>query len=816
MPIQGGIGIGDAVLSVLIDLTELDTLEARLATRLPTAMRPATDGISKLGAAFETAEASANQAAEGATKAATQITAAGKAGATAGANIAAGGKQAAAAFIPAAASVDQVTVRTKELEAETVRLREQVAAVGTQFTKTGETAAFSMREAKGEIALLGEATGVTLPRHVRSFVAELPGVGVALEAAFSATAIFFIADALIKAGEKLGEWTADTFIFTEAMKKANEELKTQNDEILALVKSTKQLRDERELAAAKNPVERDSILLRQQARDVGTVEDAQKKLNDSLERAAKLRAAINALPVDAEWAATQERFQKSLDEVNARIPLEKANLDNLTQSHAKLVEELGRDESDKAVQAASQLAKQQLDAQIAGINLFKAQQELAFASGEISAGQWSAAQIQAADKARSAQEDYGNTIITIATRFKDNAGAQAAAQEAATNKTNLTKQAVDALAKSLEELRAQEDKFDELTKKLATPENVDVAPDASAFNPWQKALDNITAAYQTLGIDGVIPLTAALADQKAALDAIAQGFSIGAASQDDYNRAQIKVLTTEIALGKALGNDVTNLVKMRQELVRQLPDQKKYGQTAEQVARQIGSAITATAFAYGQSGITIVQVLRQIAAATIQAIASIAEKKGVEQLALAFGSWPDAAAMAAHFGAAALWFSLAGAISAVGGATAGSGQSSSSGESGAGQGVGAISTSPVGTIDATPVGVTNTQRLGISQVQPLLTRGTAVVGGNSIQASNSLAAQQSRTSASVDALSSQVSGVSDRLDQQPTVHNHITVQVDGMISSDNLKKVVKDISRQVNRGAVPLKASSSFRVTKRG
>jgi hypothetical protein len=60
----------------------------------------------------------------------------------------------------------------------------------------------STREAKGEIGLLGEAFGIHLPRHVRTFIAELPGVGKALSAAFAVTAVGFIIEGLSQAASK--------------------------------------------------------------------------------------------------------------------------------------------------------------------------------------------------------------------------------------------------------------------------------------------------------------------------------------------------------------------------------------------------------------------------------------------------------------------------------------------------------------------------------------------------------------------------------------------------------------------------------------
>ena len=55
--------------------------------------------------------------------------------------------------------------------------------LGTVTNLAGEKVRASMYEAKGEVRLLGEEFGIHLPRHVSSFVAELPGVGEALTAA---------------------------------------------------------------------------------------------------------------------------------------------------------------------------------------------------------------------------------------------------------------------------------------------------------------------------------------------------------------------------------------------------------------------------------------------------------------------------------------------------------------------------------------------------------------------------------------------------------------------------------------------------------
>ncbi|MGH9504789.1 MAG: hypothetical protein ACRD20_18205 [Terriglobales bacterium] len=157
-----GISVGDAVLTFLANTTDVDQALARLGTEVPAKLKPSGDAVQALGKGFTDVGASADKAAKSA------------------------------------------------------------APVGDEFKKAGEKAEFSMAKAKGEVGLLGEATGVVLPRHVRAFLAELPGVGAALNAAFAATAVLFIIDAIIKAGEKIEE-------FREKPRKVAESLRDLDD-----------------------------------------------------------------------------------------------------------------------------------------------------------------------------------------------------------------------------------------------------------------------------------------------------------------------------------------------------------------------------------------------------------------------------------------------------------------------------------------------------------------------------------------------------------------------------------------------------------
>ncbi len=59
------------------------------------------------------------------------------------------------------------------------------------------------QEAKAAMALLGEEIGVSIPRHLRTFIAQLPGVATALSAAFNSIAVLALIELIVKVVEKV-------------------------------------------------------------------------------------------------------------------------------------------------------------------------------------------------------------------------------------------------------------------------------------------------------------------------------------------------------------------------------------------------------------------------------------------------------------------------------------------------------------------------------------------------------------------------------------------------------------------------------------
>jgi hypothetical protein len=129
---------------------------------------------------------------------------------------------------------------------------------GSQIAAGMQKADFSMREAKASMALMGEEIGVRIPRHIRGFVAELPGVGAAMNVAFSGFAIIGIIEVLVEAGKKVYEFSKSlSELSKEEQKHYDETLKNAKDE---LDFRTKILRAEYELQIAKaTGIEKDRL-----------------------------------------------------------------------------------------------------------------------------------------------------------------------------------------------------------------------------------------------------------------------------------------------------------------------------------------------------------------------------------------------------------------------------------------------------------------------------------------------------------------------------------------------------------------------------
>ena len=106
-----------------------------------------------------------------------------------------------------------------DLVARTETFKKALNEADALVKQTASKMRADMAEAKGSIALLGEEFGVHLPRHLRTFVAELPGVSAAMATAFSAVAVYGLAKVVIETAEHISEFAKKN---EEAARKSRE------------------------------------------------------------------------------------------------------------------------------------------------------------------------------------------------------------------------------------------------------------------------------------------------------------------------------------------------------------------------------------------------------------------------------------------------------------------------------------------------------------------------------------------------------------------------------------------------------------------
>jgi hypothetical protein len=116
---------------------------------------------------------------------------------------------------------DIAVLRVKLLAdlAEVDQMREKVTHSMRQINSETKT---QMREASGSIELIGEQMGIVLPRHLRTFIAKLPGVGEAMSAAFNAVAVFALIGIVVEAGKKIQDFIKKNSEAAEKLRESQE------------------------------------------------------------------------------------------------------------------------------------------------------------------------------------------------------------------------------------------------------------------------------------------------------------------------------------------------------------------------------------------------------------------------------------------------------------------------------------------------------------------------------------------------------------------------------------------------------------------
>lgn len=771
------ISIGDAVLVFSADTSQLDAAYTRINSGARSNLAPA--------------QTEAQRLAQG-------LNVAGDAAIEAGAGVAKMGEDATVA----SADVAQLGV---EMEVTSNGAR----VMGEAMTLAGEKTKFSMYEAKGEIGLVGEAIGVTLPRHVRSFIAELPGVGAALTAAFEATAILFIAEAIVEATKKLTEFISDTFIYTESMKEADKITAEMNVELGKNSEATKKLKDEYALLGLQG-VAKTGEQMRLLQRDIDSTNTALALAKDKVN---ELRAA-QADPSGKESAQADSDFQ-----------IASSKLKDLEQQRTNLAREAGIERTADAHKEA--LAQVEIEKERASsISNLKLQENRELAADE--------------------QHSNGSLLQIEATHQLElyNINLAALQRKLEIDKTDRTKD--PGLVKQdlvkIEDL--QRDHATALIKifadtiqginglSLGDTGRIDIGSKLIGTD-FQDKFQQAEDAANTLGIT----LGGTLAENvDKASEAYQQLKNSGVASLADIYQAQIKVLQGQIQLGRESGENTAPLERQLQiigdeydkltgkigrtgrvstDYFRQFRlDLQRGAAEAHQFGGAMGSLFNSltqgiqSAFAewiLGQKSLGV--ALRE---ALAQVLANFAAQEAVQALIYTAEGF---AALATFDGAAAANFFTAAGIAAAAAGLAGGAAAllqPLSTPAAAGGGGTRSTTAPnqATQTQQLPIQTINVQSLaggGLISKKNLVMIGDSVSGGNQREVVLPLGQDDNALNEIAGRLVERLPGGGG--------HTHI-YNIKGSLIDHN--KLMREQSRQAKRGKGRLTVNNSYRVTRRG
>lgn len=649
------------------------------------------------------------------------------------------------------------------------------AAVAVE--QAGERMKFSMREARGEVRLLGEEFGIRLPRHVSNFITTLPGVGEAMSAAFSATAVLFIAQALAQATDKLSNFVGNTLIFTDEMRKSNEEIANENKSLSIL--SDIYTKAKERLDALNGATK--SWEAEQRAAIQANIDGAKAQL-------ANMEATIAN---KSGWDKAKDAMKDAAGTILSQVIPGYVRLATSTQEQIALEEKRGfvATVTAKALKATNEVnaeeaaknAKLALDNSIREI---ENQKKIALAYAQNDQEKFELDQ-QFEERKLALLNEYA---------VKDAAAIRALMTTIEVQQIEHAQKIDAAFVNMLHNVQAAKQSALNAVKDSTLANIVELTPLQAAL---QKAEDAAHSMGITLRTDLVAGLEKAKQAEK---DYLASGFVL----PKELKLFQDEVARADAALRKFGKTEDTFLSKSRawkqfqqdiQGAGHGIDQLKLAGATAfDDLSKNIGGAFQAIVL--GQDN--VVQALEKATAASLAQIASQAAVKALFYTAEGVASaFTDATAATGYFTAAAEMGAVA-ALAGVAGhelaGAAGGGGSTNTAQSHTSE----SNTSQSNRSGGAVIGIQHFATGG------LIDSPTLAIMGEDSKKEAVLPLEDPRAMAQIGQAIGENGGGT-------THHWH----VNGMISPDNLAKVVKQISKAVDKGQVHLTATNSLRVTKR-
>ena len=670
-----------------------------------------------------------------------------------------------------------------------------------------------MMEAKGSMMLMGEEIGVRIPRHLQRFVAQLPGVGEALQAAFSGIAILFLIQIMAQAVDKISEWTANVLYGADAVKKNMDATAAMNKTLLASADRYDKAKEKLD-AFGKTALQLGQEKL--------------KTLNDEIKRNQDIMNGVTKGYTDVQastgwWARAMDAAKESLFALTGGVvALQTAQMDAAEAN--RIAAETARTEAAAAAKAAKEAkelqlkenAKMQADADEKDANA--ALEHWHELSNIAMNGGKEQALLYASDDAEKLdiEKTYEDKSLALEISFLASKRA-IAKQYGDVASMKATDAQIESLhAQHVQKMMKLDDEGAIAAKKSAKEieDSMRAAAAAMKFPDLPVATSHLISfeeAAATLGLKTLPQMKAELEDQEKAFKVLQLAYAGGEVSQKQFDQGLLHILMSERSVAAATGQTTSAIDKQiiaLKKLDPSLREDAKSMENMKQFTNQMGTAFEDMTknLLLGQE--TASQVMRKFAAAILQSIAEIAEKQGAYELAQGFAGMANPLLgidVAMAFESAAAYFALAGGISAAGAVAGGTGGGGGGG--GAPGGVSAPNTNTGGNVNATGGSQRNIQAFAAGGLisGPTLAMmgegGPASAGNRPQEAAIPLDNPQA-----VEKIKNALgAGGGD-------IHNY---HIKGMVSADTMKQFTKRQSQMVKKRQVNLYSTNTFRIQRR-
>ncbi len=646
--------------------------------------------------------------------------------------------------------------------------------------EAGQRMQFSMKEARGEVRLLGEEFGIHLPRHVSNFLTELPGVGQAMSAAFSATAILFVAQALVQATDKLSNFIGQSLIFTDSMRESNAQIEAENKTMVALgeiYNKAKERLDEL-TGSAKSQEDAWRAL-------------AQSKVDDAKASLAAMEASIAN---KSGWDKAKDTMKDVAGTILSQVIPSYYRLSSAAQDQIAVEEKRAavtlttaqalRATNEVNAEEAAKNAKLALDNSIRELENQK-KVALAYAQND--------------QEKFELEQHFEERKLALLNEYavKDKAAIQALMTTIEVQQIEHAQKVEATFVNMLKMVQAAKEQAGQAVKDSTLANIIELTPFEQALQKAENAAHSMGVTMRTDLVDGLEKAKEAEAAfaasgivDKTTMEALQKATKDAQAALDNYGHSVDSFKVKSHGMWAEFSREAKDGAKGI-DLVKQ-----SGVQAFDDISKNVQSAFASIILGQGN-------VVKELEKATAASLAQIASQAAVKAL------YYTAEGTAALFtpglqGTAAGYFTAAGEMAAIAGIAGVAGHELA----GAGGSSGSGSTAQSETSNSN-TGQSNRSGGGsVSGVQQFASGGLvtgptlAIIGED----------RNSPTEAVLPLDNEEAMGkIRDGIGGGTTHHWHI----DGMISSDNLAKVMKNMSKMVSKGQANLTASNSLRLTKR-